>query len=378
MSNHNSRTETNDRSREQAAYKMLVRDIYRQGLQAGDRLPTQRTLRKESSFSNFSLSRAMEKLVSDGVVERKRKVGTLVVDPTAADLSAWTVALLINWSEAQLPGPFYSRLLNVLLHGLVKAGCQCRAYIRVHHIPGTPDRLTYYASLQQDIDAGLVDGIMNVGNLAEQDRQKLAELDIPLCFSTIWQLASCGAVIDVTKFAADALSTLKEMGAKRIGVITASYHTGYEEFLVSAQETAAPIPDVVIDPIEVGETNLGGGRRAARTLMERPDDQRPDAVITMDDRIALGLTQVLRLESNYRPIVAAQTHQATPLAFALPVLHFELDDVRLAQVAIEMLIKRLKNPTLADQIVRVAPRLSGEDTACVTQTNHRDLRGISE
>ena len=83
----------------------------------------------------------------------------------------------------------------------------------------------------------------------------------------------------------------------------------------------------------------------------------PDALVIPDDHVASALTHLLRLESDYRPLVAVTTHRAAPMVFHLPVLHFELDDQHLAGRAVEMLLARLRNPQLPHCVERVAPRL---------------------
>ena len=111
-----------------------------------------------------------------------------------------------------------------------------------------------------------------------------------------------------------------------------------------------------------------GGRRAADDLLARPEPDRPDALIISDDHIALGLAQVLSLESDYAPSMAVLTHQAAPLIFALPVLHFDLEDVRLASVAVTILLERLRYPDLPDRVEWIAPRLVDEQAS--SQAGH--------
>ncbi len=109
------------------------------------------------------------------------------------------------------------------------------------------------------------------------------------------------------------------------------------------------------------EKSLAAGRNAAAALMARPEDKLPEALVIPDDHVASALTHLLRLESDYRPLTAVMTHRAAPMVFHLPVLHFELDDQRLAEDAVEMLLARLRNPQLPKCVERVAPRLIEDD-----------------
>ena len=61
--------------------------------------------------------------------------------------------------------------------------------------------------------------------------------------------------------------------------------------------------------------------------------------------MATGLTAVLAPNSaNYCPQIVVQTNLQAPLAFALPVIHYEVNVEDLARRGASMLIARLRNP----------------------------------
>ncbi len=349
-------------SRERDAYRLLVREIHHRGLGPGDRLPPQEALRQELGFSHFTLSRAMERLVADGVVERKTKIGTVVVDPDASDLSAWTVALLLNWDMGASPSPFYARLTCLLQCGLAAAECHCRAYPRKPDKPDTRGRLEGYQGLSEDIEAGLVDAVLTPGDLNHDDRISLAALGIPVCFSTSWELATCGAVIDGGRFAREAVELLGGMGMRRFALVESYYGPGCTLIRDCARAAVSGLPGCSLDLVNTNMVGgVDGGRFAAALLQARPRNDRPDCLIIGDDHIALGLAQVLEAETDHSPAIAVLTHKAAPLAFADPVLRFELDDAQLAATAVGMMIKRLRNPRLPDCVEWMAARLADED-----------------
>ncbi|MCF7854837.1 MAG: GntR family transcriptional regulator [Candidatus Pacebacteria bacterium] len=350
-------------TREKAAYKRLIQEIHRCGLRSGDKLPPQQELRSQLGFSNSSLSRAMSRLVADGIVARKSRVGTIVVDPAAGDLSAWTVGLLLNWELTFLPSPFHTQLTFLLQQRLAVAGCHCRAYVRVHNELHKPNRLHDYLNLAEDIEGGLVDGLIMLGPLNGADERALLERTIPVCYSTSWQTAPRGSVIDEGGFGREAVQELHRRGGKRLAIVTADYRQGRTQFQDSAQAVASTIPGTRFEQIDAGVCGLEGGRNAAGILLGCPPHERPDSLIISDDHIALGLAQVLRLESDYAPTMAVVTHSSAPLAFALPILHYELDDAKLADSAVRIFIDRLRYPELPDHVERIVPRLSEQDAA---------------
>ncbi|MCF7853294.1 MAG: GntR family transcriptional regulator [Candidatus Pacebacteria bacterium] len=364
-------------SQELNAYRMLVREIYRRGLTCGAKLPPQEDLRQEIGFSHATLSRAMERLVADGVIQRKQRIGTVIRDPDAVDLSVWTVALLLNWDLGNVPSPFFSRLTCLLQQKLVAAGCQCRVYPHVNVTMEEPHRIADYVNLENDVEAGTVDAVLTPGSLADQDRMRLTERTIPVCFSTGWQLAACGCVIDAVAFARAAVESLEKQGAMRLGVVAAGYSRGYNSLYDESRLAVRNVPGGCVEFIEAGCIGIAGGRRAAEIVLDRPRAERPDALIVDDDHIALGLSQFFKLESDYAPPMAVLTHQAAPLTFALPVLHFELDDEELADRAVRLIIERLRHPELPDRVEWLAPRFAGSDADYSAAGTMDELEALS-
>ncbi|MCF7854669.1 MAG: hypothetical protein K9N51_07725, partial [Candidatus Pacebacteria bacterium] len=121
-------------------------------------------------------------------------------------------------------------------------------------------------------------------------------------------------------------------------------------------------------------SGIDSGREAAGLLLGRPAHERPDGLIVGDDIVAMALAQVLRLESDYAPAIATITHQAAPLTFALPVLHFELNDAVFASTAVRMLTDRLCDPDLPDRVELIAPRLIDEDAAHMSWAGHCEAK----
>ncbi|MCF7854942.1 MAG: GntR family transcriptional regulator [Candidatus Pacebacteria bacterium] len=359
--------------REREAYRLVIREIHRRGLQAGDKLPPQETLRQAFGVSNLILSRAMERLVADGVLVRKTRVGTVIVDPDAVDLSAWTVALPLNWPLRQGPWPFYAQLVTMLLQELGSTGCHCRTYTRMIARGNKNDLLADYANLPEDIADGQVDAILSPGSFVENDLQTLRDRTIPVCFATAWEGAPRGILIDNYEFAHTAANVLLEKGRQRIGIVANGFDPGYNMHMLNGAKAAVDQhanKELIV--VDTPARAIEGGQLAAEQLLTQPTDARPDGLIVADDHIALGLTQTLAGNSGYRPELAATTHQTVPLTFPLPVLHFQLDDHEFAHRAVSILIDHLKNPELPDRVESLVPRLLGQDGVHLSTTIHED------
>ncbi len=342
---------------EREAYRTLVRVFFRHGLRAGDKLPPQETLRQEVGFSHFTLSRVMAKLVDDGVVERRPKVGTLVVNPEAVDMSAWTAALPLNWPLEQGPSPFFARLVALMQQELTAAGCHCRPYVRFRSPGNEFDRLANYVNLVDDLEAGLVDAVISPGMFAPHDQERLGNDGIPAVFATAWEQAPCGALIDHGAFAEAAVAALAGQGCRRVANVATNPWEGNRRLYEGVRQAAASAGIASCD-LDTLATGLPGGRVAAKLLQAIPEAERPDGLVIEDDHIALALAQELAGAGGRPPAMAVVTHRTAPLVFALPVLHFELDDFRLAAAAVRLVVERLRNPQLPDHVEWIAPRLA--------------------
>lgn len=353
-------------SQEQAAYKRLVRLIAHRGLGRGDKLPTQPQLRRELGFSNSTLSAAMGRLVDDGVIERRTKVGTVVVDPEAVDLSAWTVALPLNWPQEQGPSPFFARLVALMQQELAASGCHCRPYVRSKSPVNECDRLTNYANLSDDIEAGLVDAVLMPGDIGARDLRRLGKDDIPAVFATAAEVAPCGALIDHGAFAEAAVAVLAERGCRRVANVGTRPWAGNRR-LHEGMHGAAAAAGLASSEVDSAVGGLAGGLVAAKGLLALPEAARPDGLVIEDDHVAAALAQELAGAGGYRPQMAVVVHRAAPLVFAQPVLPFELDDARLAATAVRLVVERLRNRQLPDRIEWIAPRLAAAAVDLATQ-----------
>ena len=348
------------------ACKALLRLIWTNGLTAGDRLPTHWELCEKIGVSNNSLTPAMRRLVEAGVVARKTKAGTVVVDPHAFAEPLWRVGVAENFENLRSASPYFSLLCACVQNELTRAGCWPRLYLRRAANARHADALADYPALAADAKSGLLDGAIALGSLSREGWRHAAGA-APLCgFS---EAASCGVLIDMRGVIREAVRVLAGRGCERIEVVRKAGHPaervirkGFREGLAlaglparalgeasSARAHSAVIPGTL--------THMLAGGREAQMLLEQPSKRRPDGLIVTDDYMAAGLTAVLREAGGYRPRVAVVTHLQAPQVYALPVLRFELDIAELARCGVAILMERLRNPELPDRLDWVVPRL---------------------
>lgn len=337
------------------ACKFLWRYIHQHGLGPGDHLPTQAELRATTEFSNDTLSRAMGVFMDSGLLTRKFKQGTVLARPPDRLDGLWTVGVAV---PRDMTGtvPFYAQLFSFLQQALTQAGCRFQVHLELEHspLPMRTKSFSDYYLLARDLDAGRLDGVLCLGGLDEREWRGYVQRGIAVCHVGPWEEAPAGACIDRYRMAREAVQLLYARGCRDIHMVcmyrpAPDNNHAWDGFRAGLAEVGLP-PRC----LACGE-GLAAGQLAARRLLAEP--QRPDGLLVVDDRIASGLAVVLRDHPDYRPAIAVQTNRQAPLAFALPVIHFEVDIVALAAAACEVLVARMNNPLLPEVLLRLDPVL---------------------
>ncbi len=353
-------------SQVEVAVKALLRLIWVNGLGPGDRLPTHWELCRRIGVSTHSLTPAMRRLVGAGVLARKPKAGTVVIDPDAYREPLWRVGVAENFETLRGASPFFSVLGACVQNELVRGGCWPRLYLRQMPTERHSDALADYPRLAADAASGLLDAAICLGNLDRGAWRRVAG-NAPLCGFN--EVSECGAQIDLRTMVREAVRCLAAQGARRVAVVRKARHpaerdlrAGFSEGLAVAglrpqtmgNASAAPKASATLTNTV---THMMAGARVAQSLLALPAARRPDGLIVLDDYMAAGLTAVLREGGGYRPRIAVVTHLQAPQVYALPVLRFELDIAELARRGVAILAERLRNPDLPGRVEWVAPRL---------------------
>jgi DNA-binding LacI/PurR family transcriptional regulator len=354
------------------ACKQVLRLIWSRGLDCNDPLPTQRELQKMYGFSHNVLTPAMQRLARAGVVTRKVKVGTLVVDRRAFREPIWRVAIAVNFLEQHDSSPFFSLLAGYVQRELMNLGCRPRLYLRTA-LPAEPsdrrDSLSIYGSLGQDVRQEFLDGAISLGSIDEKEWHSFAR-NVPLCGFA--EAAGCGAGVDQQAMAQDAVALLASKGCRRLTIISNAliptlrrFWDGFEQGIEKAQlkrwsGELISTGGLVKEHLHSASWQIAAGQSAAKVIAAMPKRERPDGLIVVDDFTAAGLTMTLRELGDYRPRIAVLTNLQVPQVYALPVFRFQLDVDLLARRGVSVFHKRLLNPTLPAHMDWVAPRYGGE------------------
>jgi len=335
------------------AYKKLVQYIAMHGLVEGDRFPPQRDLRVELRLTNDALGNAMGVLAARGVITRRQRAGTVIRDTRAVQPVPWSVGLAASPAPATGAGSFFAQLISRLLSSLSNRDCQCSTYYR--QVERHPARLIDFAFLTDKVLADELDGVILLTDLHLDDWNSLLLCGVPVCHAHYWEEAPCGVIDDKASVCQLAIRQFARMGVTKIAIVSNLRIDGEKTRAWQGVVDAAANTRYALSDVEwiFSRAGIESGGKIAGELMVRPKDDRPDGVIVLDDYTALGLADALHSQNSYRPAIAVLAAKQLPLRYPLPVIPFEIDIDVLATRAADMLIRRMNNPALPQELVHM-------------------------
>jgi DNA-binding LacI/PurR family transcriptional regulator len=324
------------------AIKRIVQWVHRFDLKSGDQLPNHQALAKSITVSNDTLSAAMARLMQLGLVSRRARAGTILLDPHAADDLQWTIGLATIPAPRQGQSSFFSELHYRLQIEIARRGWRSVSYFRFNQ-QGQP-QLNDFGSLLQDVNQSSMDALLFMTSLRLADWNRVRSTGIIPYHAPFDTSFSDSLLLDHPGMIRQAFASLVDRGAKSIGLASGRSLNRCSQPVVIAMEESmrrfgwpaerAQIYDAVA---------LEGGFDLADQILARPESRRPDGWIVLDDFVAYAMAT--RFESRrHRPDMAVCVNTHNPLRFPRAVLEFHVNVGDLVDKLIECLHRRLLNP----------------------------------
>lgn len=343
-----------ERPRSLQAYQSILRLIQARQLVAGSRLPTQAELRQQLGLSNDSITTAMRQLALDGVIQRRPKAGTLVVDPQAGRQERlWTVGIL---SPPAGQGGVLARGFHEACQELQRHGCTSEFHYAdgQHWFPET----CHYPGLAEAMACGRIDGLL---------AGALYDVQLPIPAVTITECPATSYVsFNSRQYVLDAMLWLHGLGHRRLGWHFPA-NSGFDVQLLAAHAHLAgngldlPLPVSVSCAADTPGGHFAGGQASARGfLAECPPADRPEAWVLCEDITGAGFVDVLARESDRCPDFAVVTNLELPVHFAAPVFRFQFSLVELAQAMVKLLAAALGKTSPFRQFHSVTAHRDGD------------------
>jgi LacI family transcriptional regulator len=178
-----------------------------------------------------------------------------------------------------------------------------------------------------------------------------------------------------------AVQHLLSLGRRRIAFIGARFKIHQvADRLTGARQAVDAVLNATLEIIDTHELDVLAGRALCRELVERPVDQRPDAIFAANDLLALGLLQALVVDGELRVPDDIALVGFDDIDFASSAI-VPLSSIRqparlIGQRAIELLLAQATDPTKPPQHVVFQPELvvrastAGEHSHVPTRRAH--------
>lgn len=368
------------------AYKRIVQYVHKHQLAPGQAIPPQQELRLGMKLTNDALTRAMALLCKQGALERKTRLGTRVVDITKAANIRWTLGLA-NIAAPQI-GPLstFTTLSHHVQVAAARRSWNVQTFYRFNQTREIP-RLGEFGELENQITdrtgERAIDGLVLLTPLERTQWATLVENDIPVMHGPFWEQAPCGVVTDQCSLTSQAVQLLAQNQCTNFALVV-----GYDNpkaFNRYAQGLSHGLAQLTTNPVHSQILSQGpsieGGQNVARELLRTPANKRPDALIVLDDYIALGMTQVLAGTRDgdgklYHPKLAVQTNREVLQNYPLPVARFEVSLSDIADRLVQSMHERMLNPSIT-QAVDYVPPTACEESDSPFDMRHSDIRHLA-
>lgn len=327
------------------AYCTILRYIHGMNAREGTRLPPQNELVQDLGICATTLDAAMKWLIEDGVLNRKRRIGTYVIRPYPknAKHSIWRVGIVMPPVTRSYFGAIMAQCLHKHFSNI---GISDRTYMlspsAAHGAEVMKRSLGDFSGLEEDVEHGLLDAIATSTRLVSDI--------LPICGICNWERAVFGVQIDYPNFIEESTKLLCHRGCKRITYILPNdpCEWGQPQMSNALERCAGALASNGIEFESLvcsasGNTGLLFEHQFVERILALPGEQRPDGIIVQDDISAQSIAAMLSA-TEYRPLFIYQANQQLPLSYAIPAVPFSVDLDRLAFWSAELLLEKLLSP----------------------------------
>lgn len=333
--------------------RSIIRYILNKELKRGDKLPSQEELRRELDFSHNSMTPAMNLLVESGMLERKRRLGTVVVDTDAVPAGLWRIGLAFGVLDSTPECKFETILSRYVQEKIQRAHCHARYYIlNYDKIGQVPHGLSDFGLLESDVESGRLDAILSMAFFDSESSTILNSYNTPMCNIVGSEYTPFRVELDTRDFVERSIKILKEKCCRRIAIVMdCEFLANIADYIRSNIIPQPEYSNLKINFID-GSGEKERARKAADAVMSIPAKERPDGLIILNDVLALAMTSIIS-NTSYTPSIVVQCNKQIPLYYPMHVTKLEFDMEKLAEISVGIVINKIKYPELVVDVTKI-------------------------
>ena len=338
---------------------VLVEDHIRQQIKKNkisDKLPGERALAAELGFSYMTVRKAVENLVTEGLLYKIPTKGTFIADQRGNKVKTRTIGYFLDSRIAGgLSSPYYSMVFNAIEKQATRQG-----YSLVYFSDTSASNL--HAVLKK-LDGVIASSFLRVENLIQEIK---AIVPVVAIDSSVSDKTIPSVIIDNFSAQIQSVDYLCSLGHQRIGFMTGLEDSDVGKNRYEGYKSGLIKQGIKADPALVfrGNYTFGSGVSGAQYFLSLED--RPTAIICANDSMALGAINKLHQEGLNVPrdisIVGFDdidiARQITP---PLSTVSVPVDEI--ASCAFNMLESLIDGRTLENRHVALEAHLVARGTS---------------
>lgn len=328
-SSHNRPVDSSIRltNRSKLAYRKVMLYILRQQLEAGDRLPGQEQIREMLAIGSSPLNEALQKMRQDGVLEGRRKFGTVIRDLSRGSVSLFTVGIAQEEGLSGMNTLYFSFIREALL----RAQCHPISFL----IPKQKTSASASYDIQELVSFELAQCDAIVSNHP-----------ITQCPCPVFQFGAgpmtWGIEIDISGMIQDAFEELCSRGCQSVLILS----------------TTEPDTEITTSPkvhFHALTSALGThlGVSLAKQFFPSTENQAYDGVICTDDHVTLGLTASFSARGIFNLPIITRTNRQLPISFFSEVIPYEIDAEQFAKQSVDLMLNRLLEEQSNSKVIKI-------------------------
>jgi DNA-binding LacI/PurR family transcriptional regulator/DNA-binding transcriptional regulator YhcF (GntR family) len=357
--------------------RFLRRQIETAQLRPNDVLPSTAEIASTWRVGSKEVQTAMSRLQAEGLIERRRKVGTVVRDSAAVSVIGVLFGHDLNCEHAW----YWRALFKAIEQALGEGGAaefpfsRARGWMTRVYDDLTPlarqsaadiARTPIYRRLTADMTNYPFKGWLTIGTPPGETLGMVRSLDPEQEPPVVYlgegmEPGSTDVTSDWSAFGRLAMEALHRHGRRRVVCLNTISNTPYlleqslpDSLCAAARRLGMPEPRMVALNSGAGlEQPERAGAEAMRQLVAewRQNESWPDALLVTDDVVTRGVTRTLLVEGRSvaeRLLVATDACAEAPFDYGLPVIRIELSATEIARQLLEVLWRRMNGQTVEE------------------------------
>lgn len=321
--------------------RAIVRMVKAEKLQAGDKLPSQETLRLKTKFSNNSISPAMEVLSQAGYLKRQRRSGTVLIDPTALPTGLWRIAFTIGQRDNHPGNIIYSIMHRIVYETLLNKNCVMKPY-SLDTLTENADghQLSEFGNLSHDLNTHKIDGVLTLSHFNDKSLKKISE-SCSLLELTKASKYGIGISLDAEDLIFKATTLLKEKGCDQPTLVISQWlHNKNPEVVETFKANCNTLKQKAHVFCYDGHDYANQSDRLMNQL-KNSSLKEANSLIVMNDMLALEVCASLLKNKIPMPVVI-QGNKEIPLSYAVPSTILEYDMENVINSSIDLLLNSIQ------------------------------------